>query len=123
MSGMSVTEKEHAAVAHLSGSREQLRDVLHGLAHPPKHPLSLDHGVSGVVDELSARARNLPGMGLVISTVSRAWDHHPVRPVVESTLARIRPVLDRKARKQPMALLSVAMGVGALLSLARPWRR
>ncbi len=122
MSDMSVTEKEHAAIARLSGSRQYLREVLHGLAHPPRHPLSLKNGVSGVADELLSRARSLPGTALLMNAVSRAWQRHPARPAVESTLARYRPALERKARKQPIAMLGLAFGVGALLWLARPWR-
>ena len=123
MSDTSVTEKEHAAVAHLAGSREHLREVLHGLAHPAKKPpLSLKQGVAGLADQLADRARALPGAKLVIDKVEHAWQRHPARPAVETTLARYRPALERKAREQPGALLSVAFGTGALLWLARPWR-
>ena len=123
MSDTSVIEKEKVAVAHLAGSREHLREVLHGIAHPPKRPpLSLKQGVSGVTDQLLSRARSLPGASLVINKVKTTWDRHPARPAIETTIARYRPALERKARTQPVAMLGVALGTGALLWLAKPWR-
>lgn len=125
MSSVPPLDAEQAAVAELARSRQHMRDTLHGIAHPVRHPLtplSLKNGVAGLIDYLVARLRQLPGAAVVSDGVGNAWRRHPVRPAVETALARYRPVIERTARRQPGALLGVAFGAGALLWLMRPWR-
>jgi hypothetical protein len=46
------------------------------------------------------------------------WRYHPANMVAELA----SPLMRGYARRKPMQLLGIAFGVGALLTLARPWK-
>ncbi|MGV3570890.1 MAG: hypothetical protein ACO1PB_09845 [Ramlibacter sp.] len=46
------------------------------------------------------------------------WRHHPAHMAVEL----LSPVMRGYARRKPVQLLAISVGVGAALTLARPWK-
>ena len=46
------------------------------------------------------------------------WRHHPAHMVVDL----ISPLMRNYARRKPVQLLAISVGVGAALTLARPWK-
>jgi hypothetical protein len=60
----------------------------------------------------------LPWLAVAQSFGERWWRRHPANAV--SQLAR--PMLQRYARKQPVKLVAMAAGTGALLVVIKPWR-
>jgi hypothetical protein len=111
---------ESGALARLTLTRERLREAM---TPPPRVPGHDDRpGVGGVAAGLLERAKNLPGVELLLSVLESWWARHPLRTVsvvaAEASRKFARPVAER----QPFALLFGAMAVGALLVLLRPWR-
>lgn len=99
----------------LAQSRARLRAVL----APPVAPAA-DESDSGPSWE--QRLRAIPGVAFAVDVVQAWWQHHPLRAATtvarEVSRAALRPV----AGRHPFALVAVAVGIGAALAWARPWR-
>jgi len=111
---------ESAALARLTLTRERLRQAM---TPPPREPGHDDQaGLGGMAAGLLERARNLPGVELLVGVLESWWARHPLRTVgvvaAEASRKFARPVAER----EPFALLFGAMAVGALLVLLKPWR-
>lgn len=70
---------------------------------------------AGIVSNFLSRT----SYGAVIRNVTeRWWSRHPANAAGQLA----RPVLERFAQQQPVKLIAVSAGIGALVVLAKPWR-
>lgn len=117
------TIKEIPAAERLAESRRQLRDSMMAIAHPPKKPVAAWTGGAGdLLHRLLARARQWPGAELFLESVESWWREHPLRTAGVVAEEASRTIVEPLARRNPMAFIAGALGVGALLVLSRPWR-
>lgn len=79
---------------------------------------------SSARDQSSEQAggRQAQGPGTWMDTAARAlrawWENHPAHLALELAT----PALTRYASEKPLQLVAIAVGVGALVAVARPWR-
>ncbi|MDQ2736941.1 MAG: hypothetical protein M3Y55_18565, partial [Pseudomonadota bacterium] len=106
----------------LKTSRALLRSALLGIAHPPAPPPLMAKGIGGLGGQLLARARNLPGVALVMEGVQTWWLKSPARRAVALAEPTARQTVAFVGRRNPQALLLTSAAVGALVVIA-PWRR
>ena len=55
---------------------------------------------------------------LVRNLIERWWNRHPVNAAGQLA----RPLLEHYARQNPVKLLAISAGIGALVILTKPWR-
>lgn len=56
--------------------------------------------------------------GIIKRAVRVWWQHHPAQMAVNLA----KPVLGKYAKEKPFQLLGLAIGLGAVAALVRPWR-
>lgn len=65
-------------------------------------------------------------LDVVMSMLTRWWEHHPLRQVsdiaAEVAAPAARSILGSLAERHPLRLVALAAGAGALLVAVRPWR-
>ncbi len=112
---------EAGALAELKGSRSRLRSALFDIAHPPVPPPLMVNGVSGLGEQLLARARGLPGAATVVAGVQAWWRKSSVKKGLQLAEPAALTTIEVVGRKNPKALLLTSAAVGALTVVA-PWR-
>jgi hypothetical protein len=60
----------------------------------------------------------IPWLQVGKSVAERWWRRHPANAMTQLA----HPVLQRYARKQPVKLIGIAAGAGAVLYIVKPWR-
>ncbi len=76
----------------------------------------------GLLGGLAQAFSHVPMSHLAQRYISRWWARHPWRTTVEFAVEATDELVRPMAEKHPWLLLGGALGVGALLSRARPWR-
>ncbi|MDB5753408.1 MAG: hypothetical protein JWP65_3829 [Ramlibacter sp.] len=106
-----LARSRQAIVAHLA-RRERRHD-------PREEPAREDIGYEA--GDYASQDREPPGAGWfghMRYAVGTWWRHHPAHMAVEL----VSPVMRNYARRKPVQLLAISVGVGAALTLARPWK-
>lgn len=109
-----------AAVERLEASRQRLR----------RHLLELNGSRDGADESAASRLphalldslRSVPGIGVVVDTVSNWWSRHPLRVVAGVLMASVASVAQPVTQRHPKWSLFAALAVGGLVMWARPWR-
>ena len=110
------------AAARLAASRLRLRQVLNDLAHPTPRPSLFADGIDNVGDRLRDRFKSLPMATAILEGLGAWWQKHPLRRAAYAADSASRQLLGSAARRNPRAVLLIAVGSGILLAYARPWR-
>ncbi len=113
------------SLARLEVSRGRMRAALLQIAHPPKPPPLLSHGIGGLGDALTRRAKALPGAAVLMEGVSHWWQDHPLHRALDAAGPAAAPVMGdvaKVARKNPRAAFLTGVGLG-LVVIFTPWRR
>jgi hypothetical protein len=114
------TSPSVVAVERLEASRQRLR----------RHLLELNGSRNGANEPAASRRphvlldslRSIPGIGVVVDTVSNWWSRHPLRVVVSVLMASAASVTQPVTQRHPKWALFAALAAGGLLMWARPWR-
>lgn len=111
-----LARSRQAIVAHIA-RRERRHDPHEQSARPPGSPLD---GVE--YDTYDNGAEPLPPgdgwLGHLRYAMGTWWRHHPAHMAVEL----VSPMMRGYARRKPVQLLAISVGLGAALTLARPWK-
>ena len=109
-----------AAVERLEASRQRLRRHLLELNGPRSRAdgSAASHRPHALLDSL----RSIPGIGVVVDTVSNWWSRHPLRVVASVLMASAASVAQPVTQRHPKWSLFAALAVGGLVMWARPWR-
>ena len=110
------------ALARLARSRELLRTAM--LPPPPKARTAGPEGTGepSFIDDLIARAKQLPGVAVVVEAVESWWSQHPLRTAATVASEASRRLATPIAARNPLLLVGGAFVLGALLIVTRPWR-
>jgi hypothetical protein len=92
------------------------------IAHPPKRESLFAGGVGSLGANLRRRAHELPGLDLVLAGLESWWRQSPARTAGVVAAGVSQRVVAPVARKKPGGVVLVALGLGMLLALSRPWR-
>jgi hypothetical protein len=113
---------EEGAADRLAESREHLRDALLALGHPRPSASLLSGGIENLGQRLQERLRSLPMATAVLEGVRTWWQRHPLRQAGAAAEAASERLIAPVARRNPGALILIAVGTGVLLAYAKPWR-
>lgn len=114
---MTVTD---TLIARLQLSRAQLRKVMHNYAAP--RAVEPTPGARGFLAGWLSNLKSQPAAGVVLDTLGNWWSQHPLRVIglvaVEVARTLARPI----SQRHPLALVAVALVLGAVFVRTRPWR-
>jgi hypothetical protein len=103
-------------IERLARSREQLRHALGGTSST-----SQTQAAPGPGRAWWHELRALPGAGIMVDAVQQWWTRHPLRATTLIAVDAAQAVVQPLARSHPLALVTGAFVVGALLAWRRPW--
>ena len=111
-----LARSRQAIVAHIA-RRERRHDPHEQSARPAGSPL--DGAEYDTYDNHEEPAPPGEGwFGHLRYAMGTWWRHHPAHMAVELA----SPVMRGYARRKPVQLLAISVGLGAALTLARPWK-
>ena len=110
------------AAGRLAASRQRLRQALNALAHPPPRPSLFAEGIGNVGNRLLDRIKSLPMATALLEGLAAWWRKHPLHRAANAVDTASSELLGPVARRNPGAVLLIAVGSGILLAYARPWR-
>jgi hypothetical protein len=110
------------AAERLAASRQRVRQALNALAHPPPRPSLFAEGIGNVGNRLLDRIKSLPMATALLEGLAAWWRKHPLHRAGNAAAAASSELLGPIARRNPGAVLLIAVGSGILLACARPWR-
>jgi hypothetical protein len=120
--GLKTQVSKDDAASCLAASRQRLRQTLLAIAAPPSQPSLLDGGIGNVGNRLLDRIKSLPMASALLEGLSAWWRRHPLHRAANAADAASKKLLGRAARRQPGAVILIAIGSGILLAYGRPWR-
>lgn len=112
---------KRSAAERLAENRERMREWMLGTQHRQRarRQSARDPNNPSLVDRL----REVPVLGTFIDALSAWWASHPMRPAASLAEGVVYDTVAPVARRHPVAMVAIAMLVGAALVRLRPWRR
>jgi hypothetical protein len=86
--------------------------------HDPREETAAGFAEMGYPDDEPLPDPGAGWLGHVAHAVRTWWRYHPAHMAVDLAT----PMMRSYARRKPLQLLGIAAGLGAALTLARPWR-
>ncbi|QDL56282.1 hypothetical protein [Rhodoferax aquaticus] len=111
--------------AQLAVSRERLRQALGAASQATGTHASGGGGTPAGASSIPAwlmAVLQTPNPDMVRTLVTAWWAQHPWRTAAGAAVGVAQGALAPIAQRNPMALVSAAVGVGAVLVLVKPWR-
>lgn len=105
-----------AGVQRLELSRARLR-----LAMLPPPALPGNEPATGALAWLE-RIKHQPAIAILIDTLQGWWSRHPLRAALHVASETGNAVIKPIAQHNPITLVALACGAGAVLAWSRPWR-
>ena len=109
---------EHATMTaseRINFSRARLRAAM----SPPPAPAA---GIEPGPVRWLQRIKQVPMISLVLESFDAWWKNHPLHAAGQVAAQASNAVVQPVARRHPLALISIAGALGALLVWSRPWR-
>lgn len=115
---------EASPADRLSQSRELMRDAMTAVDRPRQRLSATGEPATGgsMLDPLLDRALALPGVTILLDTLSSWWNHHPWRAVGTVAADAGRDIVAPIAKRHPVYLMLGAALFGAVLLRWGPWR-
>jgi hypothetical protein len=116
------TAGDVSALDRLAVSRGRLHEALMIIVHPRKRESLFASGVSNLGANLLLRVQDVSGLDFLLAGIEGWWHQSPARTAATAAAEAAQRLVVPVAGKRPIGSILVALGMGWLLALLRPWR-
>jgi hypothetical protein len=115
-------EEQASPEQRLAISRARIRDYLENSSGRRKRGGTAAGAAAASSNDWFEKVRKHPVAGAVVDAVMGWWHNHPLHAVGTVAGAAARDAVGPLARRHPVAMVSAAVLLGALVVWTRPWR-